>query len=321
MSLEGRPLGPRRHAGRHRAVLDRHRVRPRRGARRDLEPRARPRAGRQRPGRVRALHPRGHGPGDERRGRRRATSSTGSSPRSSRRCPGGRVPSSCWPSCARPGSRCGLVTMSYQRFVAPILAGLPPETFRVIVTGDQVERGKPHPEAYLTAAAALGFDPGECVAIEDSNTGATSAEAAGCPVLVVREPRRRRSRSATHVRALADRRQPRVARRPRLSQARKRCQRVDRGPRPAGRDRRRRTAEGRAQGVVGAPVAVAARARLVVPGLARLADRGPDRLHLALGGDAGRPRRARRTRSGCRRGRPAGSPWAPLRGCARSSAP
>jgi HAD superfamily hydrolase (TIGR01509 family) len=83
------------------------------------------------------------------------------------------------------GVPCGLVTMSYQRFVAPILAGLPPETFRVIVTGDQVERGKPHPEAYLTAAAALGFAPGECVAIEDSNTGATSAEAAGCPVLVV----------------------------------------------------------------------------------------------------------------------------------------
>lgn len=80
---------------------------------------------------------------------------------------------------------CGLVTMSYQRLVAPILSGLPPETFRVIVTGDQVERGKPHPEPYLTAAAALGLAPGECVAIEDSNTGATSAEVAGCPVLVV----------------------------------------------------------------------------------------------------------------------------------------
>jgi HAD superfamily hydrolase (TIGR01509 family) len=80
---------------------------------------------------------------------------------------------------------CALVTMSYRRLVAPVLAGLPPETFRVIVTGDEVERGKPHPEAYLTAAAALGVDPRECVAIEDSNTGARSAEAAGCPVLVV----------------------------------------------------------------------------------------------------------------------------------------
>jgi HAD superfamily hydrolase (TIGR01509 family) len=83
------------------------------------------------------------------------------------------------------GVRCGLVTMSYQRFVAPILAHLPPESFSVVVTGEQVERGKPHPEPYLTAAAALGVPPEECVAIEDSNTGAKSAEAAGCLVLVV----------------------------------------------------------------------------------------------------------------------------------------
>jgi HAD superfamily hydrolase (TIGR01509 family) len=83
------------------------------------------------------------------------------------------------------GVPCGLVTMSYQRFVAPILEHLPPETFRVIVTGDMVDNGKPHPEAYLTAAAALGVDPADCVAIEDSPTGATSAAAAGCTVLVV----------------------------------------------------------------------------------------------------------------------------------------
>ena len=80
---------------------------------------------------------------------------------------------------------CALVTMSYQRFVAPILAHLPAETFRVIVTGDQVSNGKPHPEPYETAAAALGLAPADCLAIEDSNTGARSAESAGCTVLVV----------------------------------------------------------------------------------------------------------------------------------------
>lgn len=80
---------------------------------------------------------------------------------------------------------CALVTMSYQRFVAPILAHLPAETFTVIVTGDQVRNGKPHPEPYQTAAAALGLDPSLCLAIEDSNTGAKSAESAGCTVLVV----------------------------------------------------------------------------------------------------------------------------------------
>ncbi|MGA8257284.1 MAG: HAD family phosphatase [Nocardioides sp.] len=80
---------------------------------------------------------------------------------------------------------CALVTMSYERFVAPILAELPPGTFRVVVTGDQVTRGKPDPEPYLSAARLLGVDPTDCVAIEDSNTGCRSAESAGCTVLAV----------------------------------------------------------------------------------------------------------------------------------------
>ncbi len=45
--------------------------------------------------------------------------------------------------------------------------------------------GKPHPEPYLAGAAALGVDPERCIAIEDSNTGASSAEAAGCTVIAV----------------------------------------------------------------------------------------------------------------------------------------
>jgi len=81
--------------------------------------------------------------------------------------------------------RCALVTMSYRRFVAPILSVLPPDTFEVVVTGDAVTQGKPHPEPYQKAAAALGVDPTHTLAIEDSNTGARSAEAAGCTVLVV----------------------------------------------------------------------------------------------------------------------------------------
>ncbi|HWU21487.1 MAG TPA: HAD family phosphatase [Nocardioides sp.] len=83
------------------------------------------------------------------------------------------------------GVPCGLVTMSYERFVAPILDQLPPHTFDVVITGDQVSNGKPHPEPYLTGAAALGVRPEDCVAIEDSPTGAASADAAGCRVVVV----------------------------------------------------------------------------------------------------------------------------------------
>ncbi|WP_257866175.1 HAD family hydrolase [Nocardioides marmotae] len=86
---------------------------------------------------------------------------------------------------AEAGVPCALVTMSWTRFVEPILEQLPPGTFSAIVTGDHVTHGKPHPEPYLTAAARLGVDPTACLAVEDSATGATSAEAAGCPVLVV----------------------------------------------------------------------------------------------------------------------------------------
>lgn len=80
---------------------------------------------------------------------------------------------------------CGMVTMSYQRFVAPVLEALPAATFAAVVTGEQVSRGKPHPEPYLEGAARLGFAPAACIAIEDSVTGSASAIAAGCPTIVV----------------------------------------------------------------------------------------------------------------------------------------
>ena len=83
------------------------------------------------------------------------------------------------------GVPCGLVTMSYLRFVEPVLDELPTGSFATVVTGDAVDRGKPHPEPYETAARRLGVAPADCVAIEDSDTGARSAVAAGCTVLVV----------------------------------------------------------------------------------------------------------------------------------------
>lgn len=81
------------------------------------------------------------------------------------------------------GVRCGLVTMSYARFVEPIIDALPDGSFAVVVTGDAVDLGKPHPEAYLTAARRLDVLAADCLAIEDSDTGATSAASAGCTVL------------------------------------------------------------------------------------------------------------------------------------------
>jgi beta-phosphoglucomutase-like phosphatase (HAD superfamily) len=53
------------------------------------------------------------------------------------------------------------------------------------VAGDDVTHGKPHPEPYLTGAARLGVDPRACIALEDSPTGARSAQAAGCVVVAI----------------------------------------------------------------------------------------------------------------------------------------
>jgi len=80
---------------------------------------------------------------------------------------------------------CALVTMSWRRFVVPVVRALPEGSFDALVCGDEVSHGKPHPEPYLRAAELVGFAPQETLAIEDSPTGAASAESAGCQVLVV----------------------------------------------------------------------------------------------------------------------------------------
>lgn len=82
------------------------------------------------------------------------------------------------------GTPCGLVTMSYRALVEPVLASLPDGVFSAVITGDEVSHGKPHPEPYLVAAAKLGAAPQDCLAVEDSRTGASSAAAAGCRVVV-----------------------------------------------------------------------------------------------------------------------------------------
>jgi len=61
------------------------------------------------------------------------------------------------------------------------LAGL----FDLVVSGDDVARHKPDPEAYALAAARLGVEPARCLAFEDSDPGAASATAAGMAVIRV----------------------------------------------------------------------------------------------------------------------------------------
>ena len=72
-----------------------------------------------------------------------------------------------------------LVTMSMSEMAKSVVSRIPFKAFDVVLGGDQVQFGKPHPEPYITAAKKLGFDPAECIALEDSKTGLTSAETAG----------------------------------------------------------------------------------------------------------------------------------------------
>ena len=57
--------------------------------------------------------------------------------------------------------------------------------FRAIVSRDDVARGKPHPDVFLRAAAALGTEPRHCLALEDSYNGVRAAHAAGMHVVMV----------------------------------------------------------------------------------------------------------------------------------------
>jgi HAD superfamily hydrolase (TIGR01509 family) len=62
------------------------------------------------------------------------------------------------------------------------------DAFRVTVSSEEVERGKPAPDVYLAAARGLGVEPAACVAVEDSSNGLRSAAAAGMTVIAVPNP-------------------------------------------------------------------------------------------------------------------------------------
>lgn len=59
------------------------------------------------------------------------------------------------------------------------------DRFHALITRDVQTMGKPHPEPFLRAAAALGVDPGACLALEDSHNGVRAAAAAGMMTVMV----------------------------------------------------------------------------------------------------------------------------------------
>ena len=61
--------------------------------------------------------------------------------------------------------------------------------FDVIVTGDEIERGKPEPDIYLRAAENLGVPPDVCLVVEDALAGITAAKAANMRVAAIPDVR------------------------------------------------------------------------------------------------------------------------------------
>ncbi len=61
-----------------------------------------------------------------------------------------------------------------------------------LVTADDIQHGKPHPEPYQKAAAWLGYPPSECVVVEDAPAGIRAGKAAGARVIAVPTTSQRR---------------------------------------------------------------------------------------------------------------------------------
>lgn len=83
------------------------------------------------------------------------------------------------------GMPCALVSASYRVLLDAVLGRLPADSFAVSVGGDEVAKGKPHPEPYEKACRLLGVDARSCVVLEDSATGARAGNAAGAVVVGV----------------------------------------------------------------------------------------------------------------------------------------
>jgi mannitol-1-/sugar-/sorbitol-6-phosphatase len=85
-----------------------------------------------------------------------------------------------------------VVTSATPGLAAARLGAVGIEPPSVMVTADDVSRGKPDPEGYLTAARRLGVDPVEALVVEDAPPGIEAGRAAGAAVVAV---------TSTHARA------------------------------------------------------------------------------------------------------------------------
>jgi HAD superfamily hydrolase (TIGR01509 family) len=83
----------------------------------------------------------------------------------------------------------GLASSSPRSLIETVLdAASLRSSFAVVVSTEEVARGKPAPDVYLTVAERLGVPPEACAAVEDSSNGLRSAAAAGYQVIAMPHP-------------------------------------------------------------------------------------------------------------------------------------
>lgn len=80
----------------------------------------------------------------------------------------------------------GIVTGTLRRLIEPVLADLGiAEFFHTVITIEDVDHGKPHPEGFLLGASHLGVSPEHIIVFEDSAAGVAAAVAAGMKIVAV----------------------------------------------------------------------------------------------------------------------------------------
>ncbi|MEZ0314648.1 MAG: HAD-IA family hydrolase [Myxococcota bacterium] len=84
-----------------------------------------------------------------------------------------------------PAERQALVTSAPRALALRRLAAAGITPPRIIVSGDDVSRGKPAPACYLLAAQRLGIYAADCLVVEDTPAGIAAGETAGATVLVI----------------------------------------------------------------------------------------------------------------------------------------
>ena len=88
------------------------------------------------------------------------------------------------------GLKLALATSSVSRLITPFLQRHDIENlFDVVITGEMVKNGKPHPDIYLLAAEKCGADAKNCVVIEDALAGLEAGRGAGTITVASPDPR------------------------------------------------------------------------------------------------------------------------------------